>query len=185
MYFLCFIFSFLSEKQTFSGLHVHGKPCLRVVQGAVGQDSAAVGQWFQRSGRFQCLKLLGITGYAVSAQLAVKCTAHSSAAQLVAKGFSFANGQVNGAGGGFDQMELFSHLCKRENAARDPLAKGVQNAACVQCGLTPRKIQLLKISSDRLRAVQRCGAACCVLHGVYVLAQHLRYAAAFQRKTVY
>ena len=79
MYFLCFIFSFLSEKQTFSGLHVHGKPCLRVVQGAVGQDSAAVGQWFQRSGRFQCLKLLGIAGYAVSAQLAVKCTAHSSA----------------------------------------------------------------------------------------------------------
>ena len=82
-------------------------------------------------------------------------------------------------------MELFCHLRKRENAARDPFAQGIQNAVCVQCGLAPRKIQFLKISPDRLRAVQRCGAACCVLHGVYILAQHLRDAAAFQLKTVY
>ena len=82
-------------------------------------------------------------------------------------------------------MELLCHLRKRENAARDPLAQGIQNAACVQCGLAPRKIQLLKISPDRLRTVQRCGAACCVLHGMHILVQHLRYAAAFQLKTIY
>ena len=82
-------------------------------------------------------------------------------------------------------MELLCHLRKRENAARDPLAQGIQNAACVQCGLPPRKIQLLKISPDRLRTVQRYGAACCVLHGMHILVQHLRYAAAFQLKTIY
>ena len=43
---LCFISTFLSEKQAFSGLHIHGKPGLGIVQGAVGQDGAAVGQWF-------------------------------------------------------------------------------------------------------------------------------------------
>ena len=42
--FLCLIFKFLSEKQAFSGLHVHGKSGFGIVQGAVSQDGAAVGQ---------------------------------------------------------------------------------------------------------------------------------------------
>ena len=180
---------FFSEKQANAGLRVQRKAGFGAVLVQVRQDGAAFWQQFQRPGSVQLFKLRGIAGHAVGAQTAVQTAADHAAAQLGTECFPFADGQIDRAGGRFDQLEFRGHLRKRELTAGNAVAERIQNAFFVQCLGTPCKVKLLKISADGIRGVELriviFMAAGGILQGVHMLVQHLRHRAAFQPEAVH
>ena len=176
----CRPFRGVSNQKSAAGSHIQRKADVPVVQGGIGQTIGSAVQELRRTGVQKRLQVAGINLDGILAQFAVKRPAGPPGLQLGDEGLALLQGEIEGDGGGVDQVKLLRHGGKREGTALITAAEGVQDPLLIQGGVALQGAVKGKIGFDGLRAGRIGKVRQHIAGGIHIGPDHGRGALAFQ-----